>query len=48
MAKYRDLFLISFNTFPVTGLFLYDLKTENFWFSDVFMAVEKAQWHEKD
>ena len=34
------------NSFHATSLFLYPLKTENLWFSDVSWGVKKGQWHE--
>ena len=35
-------FSIRFSQFHATGLFLYPLKTEHFWFSDVFGGYEKT------
>ena len=34
------------NSLHATSLFLYPLKTENLWFSDVSWGVKKGQWHE--
>ena len=46
---YDEAFLrksIQINPFHATGLFLHPLKTENFWFSDVFRGYRKRPCHE--